>query len=226
MSEHHFANTLKRVQQATFVEYLATIACAMLLVSILILVEAKTMFFQRQFAPSAFETSHVLRSRLVLTDAGFDAMERFAREHTDLAAVGLVAVDLAENTRTELVVIYNDKQVEKGVDRNVGSTLPLFTTDTRNNAEMASLLNGEFGCAPASNSVLVQMHKLDMLKTACRVPVPPYYGRLTGYLVMYSRDEVSIYEAEQLRKDALKLSVDMYFATTSATIDILTRSQQ
>ncbi len=47
MSDTPFTSKLKRVQSITFVELLATLSFAMLLVSIVILFEVKTAFFQR-----------------------------------------------------------------------------------------------------------------------------------------------------------------------------------
>lgn len=226
MSEKVLAATIKHVQQARFVEYLAALAVAMFIVSIVVLFEAKTLFFQRQLAPTAFELVRPFPSRLVMTETSYQYMVDFTEQHPEIAAVGLVAVDLSENTRTTLVMLYNDKQAEERSATAVPSTVPLFTSDPVNNTEMASLLNGEFGCFPSRHSAMASSLKIvELLETSCRVPVPPYYGRLTGYLVFYTRGELSIYEVEELRRDALKLSVNMYFANAQLTSDILINNQ-
>lgn len=215
MNDHHIASVLERVQKATFIEMLATLAFAMMLVSIVILFEVRTAFFQRYLTPDPQIVLSPVPTRLVLTSESIRAVEQFAASNTDLAAVGVMSVDLSENTRTALLMIYNDKKLEVQAAKLNMTTWPLFTSSPANNSDISSLLNGEFTCSPAQYSTLaLSIGPNSPIKTTCRVPVPPYYGRLTGYLVMHSTDELSIYQVDRLRNAALRLSIDMYYANT------------
>jgi hypothetical protein len=217
MSDQSFTTLLKRAQSITFVELLASVSFAMLLASIVILFEVKTAFFQRHFTPDPQVVLSPNSPRMVLSTIDVGALEQFAQEHTELAAVGVVSVDLSENTRSPLITIYGDKFVEtKIATKPQISNMALFTANSSNNTEITSLLNGQFSCSPSTSSPLLIEYKMtDIIKTVCRVPVPPYYGRLTGYLVFYSRTELSIYEVDRLRRAALRLSIDMYYTNNA-----------
>lgn len=214
MNDHHIATILERVQKATFVEMIATLAFAMMLVSIVILFEVRTAFFQRHIAPGPQIVLAPVTTRLVLSESSIEALEQFAKSNPDLAAVGVISVDLSDNSRTLLMMVHNTTSVLS--TPTMPQTWPLFTADPVNNADVSSLLNGEFTCVPAAYSTLAHTQSLGGgVKTSCHVPVPPYYGRLTGYLIMHTVDELSIYDIDRLRRSALRLSIDMYYANST-----------
>lgn len=215
MKEMKFRSLLESGQRIMFLELLATVTLAVLLVSIFILYEAKTAVVQRYIVPDTQVAVVPSAERLELSSASREAVAEFAHAHPEIAVVGVVAVELKENTRTSLMRVFNDKEVERRVveadKTQPGGPFPLFTADTAGNAEITALLGGEFTCSTEDVAVFIQRYNLgDKLKQVCRIPVPPYYGRLTGYLVLYSKVEMSIYEKDRLRSAATRLALDIY----------------
>lgn len=215
MKEMKFRSLLESGQRIMFLELLATVTLAVLLVSIFILYEAKTAVIQRYIVPDTQVAVVPSAERLALSSASREAVYEFAHARPEIAVVGVVAVDLKENTRTSLMRVFNDKEIEKRVmdaDKSVPSgPFPLFTADVTGNAEITALLSGEFTCSTEDVTVFIQKYNLgDKLKQVCRIPVPPYYGRLTGYLVLYSKAEMSIYEKDRLRSAVTRLALDIY----------------
>lgn len=190
---------------------------AVSIVALALLFEAKTSTLRNLIAP------HVLPSQsageqyvLSLTSEGVGVVNRFTAAHPQVDVVAIVAVDLEDNTRTPLIVRYNDRALEQLAAKYVQlpTIIPLFTDDKANNADLSALLNGEFSCKSAAEGMplVLPAQIKSKLKTTCRVPVPPFYGRLAGYVVIYSTRELSIYEVESLRISTIRLSVDLYYA--------------
>lgn len=226
MSDHNFTSFVNRIRTVTFVEILATVSIAMLFVSIVILFEVKTAFLQRQLASDHLAVVSPNSSKLMLSNIDVDVVERFARSHAELAAVGVVGVNLAENTRTMIVAIYNDQTLKRLHQKHniYAGSYPLFTADSINNSEITSLIEGRFTCAPSIIGPGGDVTEIRALvKTTCRVPVPPYYGKVTGYLVFYSSKELSIYEVDRLRRDALRLAIDIYYMNSTSVTGSLSR---
>lgn len=213
MNDSHIASILNRVHKVTFVEMLATLAFAMMLVSIVILIEVRTSFFQRFIAPDPQIVFSPVPARLAMSPGSTNAVVQFAAEHPTLAVVGVMSVDLSDNTREVMLMIYNDPALAEQNSKLTSTKWPLFTASVENNSDISSLFSGEFACSPARQNMLMEALSINgAIRTTCRVPIPPYYGRLTGYLVMHSTEELSIYEVDQLRTDALRLSINMYYA--------------
>lgn len=219
MSEHNLIKALRHVQSITVVRVLIIVSFAMLLVSSLILYEARTSFLQKHVNVL---TTTVQPSSLKLNPVGVKSLTDFMESHRDIAALGVVAVDMEENTRLPLVTLYNDDHVKNALEAAEDKQpQPLFTNDPQNNANVSALLNGEFVCVPHGSVTHVGRVKSEpLIKTTCRVPIPPYYGKLMGYLVIHSVHELSIYEIDRLRRDALRLSIDIYYANTSRVLNI------
>lgn len=216
--EYKFKSLLERAQSISFVELMATITVVVLLVAIFMLYEARTAFIQHYVVADVESMGVPTGTTLQLSDNSKEQIEAFTHEHGTLALVAVIGVDLSDNTRSALIRFYNDKAIEKLALTNdkkarLGVSSPLFTDNAVNNAEISALLNGEFTCTSVDSSPFIVVNNLTQtIKQVCRVPVPPYYGRLTGYLVMYSKTEMSIYEVDQLRSAAIRLAIDIYRA--------------
>jgi hypothetical protein len=207
-----FHKLLKNTQLIKFHDLLITISVIILLVAIVMLYEAKTATIQNKLFTQRVQSS---TSQLTLSQESTEMITTFSNTHTKAAIVGIVAIELETNSRRLLFKQFNDKALliiadahtKEGEDK-----FPLFDLDPVNNAEISTLLGGEFTCSTASGvPFLVKYGLQDSIKLTCRAPIPPYYGKLTGYLVMYFTKELSIYEIDTLRSEALKLAIDIYY---------------
>lgn len=213
-----FHSLLTHVQKVTFIEVLATICVSIMFVAIGILYEARTTVVQRYFIPETQLTTDPIARQLILSQESIDMITKFAKAHTEVAVVGVVSVNLPANQRTSLLRVFNDKELEQHVTKQEANlthsqrVFPLFSDNSSQNAMVSSLLAGEFTCATTDPATMMPIPDFgNRLKTSCNVPIPPFYGRMTGYLVMHSTRELSIYEAEALKAASLRLSIDLYY---------------
>jgi hypothetical protein len=215
-----FHSLLTHVQKVTFVEILATVCVSIMFVAIGILYEARTSVIQRYIVPETQQTASPLANQLVLSPESMEMVAKFAKAHTEVAMVGVVSVNMTANQRTNLLRVYNDKVLEQVVAQRESKEsipynqrpFPLFSDNITQNTMISSLLAGEFTCSATDNAMFSPQYNLEeRMKTSCRVPIPPFYGRFTGYLIMHSSRELSIYEVEELKAASLRLSIDMYY---------------
>lgn len=220
MKDTPFHSLLTHVQKTTLVEILATVCVSIMFVAIGILYEARTSIIQRHFLPQVLMATDPIATRLMLSSTSVELVTKFAEAHKEIAVVGVVSVDLPANQRTNVLRVYNDKALEQLVKtREAASAMPynqvafpLFSNNVVQNSMISTLLAGEFTCSATESAMFSPSYNLEeRLKTSCRVPIPPFYGRLTGYLVMHSARELSIYETEALKAASLRLSMDLYY---------------
>jgi hypothetical protein len=130
------------------------------------------------------------------------------------AAVG---INIPTNTRTIVYRYFNDKVIERAVrtaDTKEGDTLPLFSSNEGQNKQILSLIQGEFSCGKlitgGVNSRYAGAETFGKIVATCRVPIPPAYGHLIGYIVFHLSRDPSEAEMEELRVEAYTLSMNIY----------------
>lgn len=215
-----FHELLNSAQKVTLFEILATVCIAMLFVSIVIIYEARTLFLLSKVTTDSPLVVGTVNKQLVLSSQSVVLVEQFAHTHSSVVdVIGVVAVDLIDNSRNTVLQVFNDKKIaaevvaQEAADQSKKYPTPLFTTDPLRNTEISSLLAGEFFCGVGTNVLFAAPYVISVpIKTTCYSPVPPYYGRLTGYIIIHSKRELSIYEAATLRDAALHLAINVYYA--------------
>ncbi|MEJ7929857.1 hypothetical protein WG922_07725 [Ramlibacter sp. AN1015] len=155
-----------------------------------------------------------VKQEITISDASKQAIDQFVALDNNVEVVQLVDVDLYKNARK--VVYEAVTAVRKGelLDEAqlTGQQVPLFSSEVVQNSQMISLINGEFGCGAVKDTAFARKRPkfASTLHTSCRVPIPPLYGRLTGYLIFHLRNEPSQYEIEALKLHAIQLAMKIY----------------
>ena len=176
--ESKIKSLLKHVQQVTFAELLTTLSLAMLLVSIVMLYEARTAILQRYIVPNANTSTIASHPSLELSASSISKLQQFILNHNEIAVLEVVGVRLIDNQRTTLIRLFNDHELERATSGALDTPTMLFSSDVVYNAEISALLNGEFTCTSNDHGPFVVRHNLQrIIKTTCRIPVPPYYGK-------------------------------------------------
>lgn len=147
-----FSELIHQLESVSPIEIIATIAVGVLFASVALLYEIQTTTLQRYLAPDPQITTTPLATRLILSPISIEMIENFTKKHTELAAVGVISVDMSNNTRINVFRVYNDVKLKHVVDTLDGGKLshvesPLFNSDPTNNAEISSLLAGEYSCS-------------------------------------------------------------------------------
>lgn len=132
-----------------------------------------------------------------------------------ISGIQVTVVDFQKNTRTVIYTYSDDKNVDEINQRFSDSgliDLPLFNSDVNNNRRMVDLINGEFICNPIQETIAGQLAP-DITKyitTVCTTGIPPFYGKFTGIVGVYTRREPTPAEVDQLRNLVKTLSADIY----------------
>lgn len=133
-----------------------------------------------------------------------------------ITTVTVLAADLKLNER-DIVYRFSDSAVANELwekqFKERGTRQPIFTKDPENNAQMVSVVNGEFTChsfAKTLNQNLVP-EAAKITPVICRVSLPPYYGDFAGYLTLSLSRVPTEVEEDELQLEAKRLANEIFF---------------
>jgi len=177
-----------------------------------------TFFEHRSSVIEIFKAKDLAPPELsvVLADDTRKKIEELVNRSPDVNTVMIVAANIRVNQR-EMVYYFSDDPVVdftiKAYANSHGSAQTIFSHDEKNNAQMVSVINGEFGCykyEDTSNNVMAP--KLaQRTPTICRISLPPYYGEFSGYVsigLTHVPDEAL---QNEIRIAATRLATEIYF---------------
>ncbi len=89
---------------------------------------------------------------------------------------------------------------------------PLFNADLMNNHLLVALINGDFVCSPFTDTLESKLKPgtSKYIHTVCSNGIPPYYGRFSGIISIYTKRVPLPEEADQIRMLAKNLSSIIY----------------
>ena len=142
-------------------------------------------------------------------------IQEFMKKHPEVLMLSLLDANPLSNQRIVVYRAFNSAQLEAEV---LSQTLkvptagdgPLFTNDPENNKQVLAILNGEFYCSPPTGILLTAFPEQGKLvKQQCRVPLPPSFGKATGWMTLHMRDwPMASYDL--MKNDSLVLSLEYY----------------
>lgn len=130
-------------------------------------------------------------------------------------AIQITMVDFQKNSRTVIYTTIDNPELEKAYKKfaDLGFVeLPLFNSDLINNKRMVDLINGEFICNPYVDTIGARIvpESTKFISTVCANGIPPYYGKFTGIVSIYTKRPPTPEEIDQLRTLAKTLSTTIY----------------
>lgn len=132
-----------------------------------------------------------------------------------IIGIQVVVADFQKNLRIPIYTSTTDpglSELYEGYKKNSISAPPLFSADEINNRHTVELINGEFICYPFNESLVSKYvpEANKYIHTACAVGIPPYYGKFSGAIVIYTRRQPTAEEIDQIRNLAKTLSIHIY----------------
>jgi len=146
------------------------------------------------------------------TTAEIDALV----EKSDLInGIQITIVDFQKNTRYIVYTSVDNKDLKNvylRIPSSSGFDTPLFNADLMNNQLLVSLINGEFICHPYGITLEAKMspETLKYINVVCANGIPPYYGRFSGIVSVYTRRSPTSEEVDQIRTLSKNLALTIY----------------
>ena len=136
----------------------------------------------------------------------------------DVNMVLVVAANIRVNQR-EVIYYYSDDRAVDGIIKNVANSRtvvqPIFSNDEKTNAEMVSVINGEFGCYKndENSGTIIGPRINAYVPAVCRVSLPPYYGEFSGYITIGLTHLPDPALQNLIRTEAIRLATEIYYKT-------------
>lgn len=152
------------------------------------------------------------------TKVGVGIVTDFMKQHPAVQMITIVDANPIDNTRVIVHRSFNDQKVKAYIEARTGEYPragdgPLFTADADNNKIVLSILNGEFSCSPVREySIFARAFPELAGKTTyqCRVPLPPSFGKATGWFSLLLKEPLSAEEYDHIKIDSLLMSLNYY----------------
>lgn len=136
--------------------------------------------------------------------------------HTGAISVQVINVDFKKNTRTQAFFISSNDKLKQSVDNYLvmvgGTGTPVFNSDEVNNKRIIDLLNGNFICTPYADTIgpVLYQGTSGIVEYVCSIPIPPFYGKFTGYINVYLTKAPSEANVAAIRQSLSELSIIIY----------------
>jgi hypothetical protein len=152
---------------------------------------------------------------IILTPEIKQKIQDLTNSSPEINLIAVVSANIRINQR-ETVYYFTDDQV---VDRKIkafnvdhGLPQPIFSADEPTNAQMVSVINGEFGCYKYEDTPHVLAPSLkDKVFAVCRTSLPPYYGEFSGYITIGLMKWPDDALQNEIRIQAVRLATEIYF---------------
>lgn len=143
-----------------------------------------------------------------------DAVRKFMLQFKEAVMVTVVDADPVKNQRTAVKKYFSNRELELlfgQLDMTRPSTNALFSTNEKGNQQLVRILSGEITCDPSSDGYFGNMYPeaLSVVKYTCRVPLPPAFGKVAGWIAIHFTKYPPI-DTGLLRYQMLSLS-QMYY---------------
>lgn len=170
-------------------------------------------------------TPHVVTDDMLLekpSNRGRQIIAELVARHPEIVLVTLIDADPLRNMRRPIYRHFNHSKLEDVIKQQEESgrdgSGPLYTSDESNNRQMLAIMSGEFFCSPVDEGSFAKMFPGvgEIAKYSCRVPLPPAFGKATGWFSIHISKWPPEHGLDQLKFDALSMSLS-YFNVEIAT---------
>jgi len=132
-----------------------------------------------------------------------------------IIGIQITIVDFQKNTRFVIYTSIDDVDLKNIFVRFTDNTiaeLPLFNSDVNNNKRLVGLINGEYICNPFIDTIGAKLmpDATKYITTVCANGIPPYYGKFSGIVSVYTRRQPTSEEVDQIRTLSRLLSTEIY----------------
>lgn len=149
-------------------------------------------------------------------EAKYKISSLISRKSEFIVSASVATVNVQQNRKTYIHRAFTNKDVEEVVkqsDLRDGINAPVFTNNEQTNKQILSLIRGEFSCSkvfPQGSDGRFGKYANTKVKYTCRVPIPPSYGSLIGFIVFHLSREPDETELDELRLESYTISMYIY----------------
>ena len=156
-----------------------------------------------------------LTGRFKIGDESERALRTFIASNPETVHVSVVSLDLLKNLRYpewRWSILEIDNLIKAAQATGRDGIVPIWSSDPGQNAQMLTLINGEFACSPSDTSGLVKAFPelKGKYQLSCRTPIPPRYGYVSGYIVMHFTTVPDTYVLERIKIRSKQLAIEIY----------------
>lgn len=132
-----------------------------------------------------------------------------------IVGIHVTVVDFQKNTKSYVYYYINDQTaltLYHIYEQSFPTSSPLFSNDVESNKRLIQLLNGEFICTPFADTPLATAipGANKYISTLCSNGIPPFFGKFTGVISLYTRQPPTPIEVDQIRAILTNLSATIY----------------
>jgi len=203
---------------ANVISWLSLKKIVMLVCAGLVLIFVMTIFENRSVVTKIFKPKDYAipaEHRLVVADDTQKKIQELVTRSPDINMIMIIGAEIRVNQRELVYYFSDDVTIDLAMKSYIGThstRQPIFSVDERNNAQMVSVINGEFGCYKyeASMSTIIAPAVSLQAPAICRISLPPYYGEFSGYVNITLSKFPDVALQNQIRIDAVRLATEIY----------------
>jgi hypothetical protein len=190
---------------------------AQVAVFLLILLSAWAAFESRESIYN-FIKSYKLSSNLptlTISKTTSSEIETTVNKSDLIVAIQITVVNFQKNERNIIYTYIDDTELRtiyENYQRNNIFDLPLFTNAETNNKILVDLINGEYVCTIFKDTITYKLIPMaeNHIKTICSSGIPPFYGKFSGIVSVFTKRIPTIEEIDQLRGLTKNISAIVY----------------
>lgn len=209
----------KIISWATPKRVLQLAAFAVVCVASLTLFEERSSFIEQVFSDKAAPSTEL---KLIVSPDMKQKLKEIVDRSPEIVMIQVVSANVRINQRDLIFYVTDDPVIESSMKHYVQtrtSGKPIFNQDDKNNAQMVSAMNGEFGCFRYEDGSASMMPKMpNKTQTVCRVSLPPFYGEFSGYVSFTLTRPPNEALQNEIRLVATRMATEIYFKSIGKTV--------
>ena len=147
---------------------------------------------------------------------GENLIRRLMVRYPEIVMASVIDADPISNRRMVVGRVFNNQSLEvivqKALDRGVNGGGSLITDDAEQNRQVLSMLNGEMKCDPAPVGIIFKVfpEARRYVTYSCRVPLPPAFGKVTGWITLHMSAYPPRTGADAFKQESLLLALQYF----------------
>jgi hypothetical protein len=152
-----------------------------------------------------------------LSKRSLESIDQAVANSELIVGIQVFLVNFQTNTRSIIYSSADNTELKSIFANAIGSKisyLPLFNTDPENNKTLVSVIDGDFICNKYDGSIIATVlpDTKSYIKSVCVTGIPPYYGKISGMISIFTNRPPTPEEVDQLRVLSRNLSTVIYNA--------------
>jgi hypothetical protein len=144
-----------------------------------------------------------------------DEIDVIVKKSVLIVGIQVILVDFQRNTRHALYSSIDNVELKATYEAYAQGSfgeMSLFNNDLLNNRRLVDLINGDFVCTPFADTAGAKIlpAATKYINTTCSVGIPPFYGKFTGIVHVYTSRQPTPEEVDQIRTMSKNLSSNIF----------------